>query len=348
MSLSRKLIEPVFLLIFLYVGIPQAFERAPESTQHGCNCLQLVHYAKYSDCRIYDTVLLMDASATVIGIDLGGTKIDAARYNSSWEQEETLHRETEASKGFEHVFVQLIEVISSLRNHSTTSIGIGVPGLVRQTDDIVLKLPNIPGAQNIPLKAMLTEKAGLPSVVENDANCFAFAEALHGAGKNHSVVVGITMGTGVGGGIVIHGQILQGANGFAGEVGHMLLQPGKPPFQTEDLRGDAEQFLSGNAMGMRCKDAKNPQEYLQGETCAFMHGDIFREVAWMCTNLIHILDPSIIIFGGSAGSAIVPHLPAIQAELSHWVLPGTPLPLLSSATLRDAPTLGAAMLTMGK
>jgi glucokinase len=287
----------------------------------------------------------MDANATVIGIDLGGTKIDAARYNSSWEIEESLRMDTEASQGFEHVFEELLSAVAALKNDTTAAIGIGVPGLVLHPEGKILQLPNIPGAENILLQKMLTEKTGLTCIVDNDANCFALAEVLHGAGKGHSVAVGITMGTGVGGGIVLHGQLLQGSQGFAGEFGHMLLMPGNPPFETSDKRGDIEQFLSGTAMGKRCTEAKSPEEYLDGKVCSFMQPDIYREVAWMCTNIIHMLDPSVIIFGGSAGKAVTAHLKEITTELEAWILPGTPLPLLKPAELKDAATLGAALLT---
>ena len=345
MSFFRQLVEAILLMTFLYFRIRQALKRAPEIFQHGVCCLQLVHDAKYSDCGMYDTVLPMDAGSTVIGIDLGGTKIHAVRYNSMWEEEQSLKVQTQASLGFEHVSDVLLEMISSLRKDSTVNIGIGVPGLVKHPDGIILQLPNIPGAHNVPLQEKLSAETGLLCTVDNDANCFALAEALLGAGKEHSVVVGITMGTGVGGGIVVQGHLLQGAHGYAGEVGHMLLMPGNPPYKTKDKRGDVEQFLSGTAMGKRCEKASGPQDYLQGDACAFMHEDIFKEAAWMCTNLIHMIDPSIIVFGGSVGNAISTHLPAIRSELSHWVLPGTPLPELVSAKLADAATRGAALLT---
>ena len=86
------------------------------------------------------------------------------------------------------------------------------------------------------------------------------------------------------------------------------------------------------------------EDYLEGEVCSFLQPQIFKEVAWMCVNLIHLLDPSIIVFGGSAGRALKPHIKDIEKELVHWLLPGTPLPKLSIASLTDAGTRGAALL----
>jgi predicted NBD/HSP70 family sugar kinase len=124
----------------------------------------------------------------------------------------------------------------------------------------------------------------------------------------------------------------------------MLLRPGEPPYVTKDKRGDVEQFLSGTAMGRRCKEADSPDEYLKGDTCAFMHPDILKEIAWLATNIIHTLNPSVLIFGGSAGRALKPHLEGMKEALLQWTLPGTPLPELKIAELSDAAVRGAALI----
>ncbi|PIP64958.1 hypothetical protein COW95_04415 [Candidatus Peregrinibacteria bacterium CG22_combo_CG10-13_8_21_14_all_49_11] len=205
-------------------------------------------------------------------------------------------------------------------------------------------MPNILHAKKIPLKRQLEDVLKLPVVVDNDANCFTLAEARMGSGREAKVVVGITMGTGVGGGIVINGDLFHGGHGFAGEIGHMLLVPGDPPYYTDYLRGEVEQFLSGTSWRERCRKAKRPQDYMEGAVCEFMHADVFKEVAWLCTSLTHLLDPDVIVFGGSAGRALMQHIDKITNELEQWVLPGTPLPELKMAELEHAATLGAALL----
>ncbi len=286
---------------------------------------------------------------SLLGIDLGGTRVRVTRYDAAtWEIQAEERRPTHADRTFAHVLEDMVQMVEKLRTADSRGIGVGVPGLVLQPEGRIVRLPNIPGAENSDLKNILASRFGLPVCIDNDANCFALAEALHGAGRGHRVVVGITMGTGVGGGIVMEGRLYRGHHGFAGEVGHMLLRPGEPPFETEDKRGDTEQFLSGTAMGKRCREAERPEEYLQGEVCALLQPSVFREVAWTCVNLTHLLDPSIIIFGGSAGRALGSHLPAIEEELRKWLLPGTPLPSLAIATLQDAGTRGAALLHGGK
>jgi predicted NBD/HSP70 family sugar kinase len=294
-------------------------------------------------CVIVAFVLQPD----VIGIDLGGTKCALGRFDgSSWKILESETIPTRAGEGFAAVIDDMTKIIEKMRTPQTTAIGIGVPGLIRQPEGILMKAPNIAHSADIDVKNILSEKTGLPVSVGNDAQCFVLAEALMGSAKNHKVVVGITFGTGVGGGIVIDGKIFGGAHGYAGEIGHMLLMPGQPPYKTKDMRGEVEQFLSGTAMGKRCEEAHSPEDYLNGAVCSFMQPDIYREVAWLCTNLIHLVDPDVIVFGGSAGHALHQHIDEITAELKKWTLPNTPLPkIVAGSTREKAGMLGAALLT---
>lgn len=281
---------------------------------------------------------------TIIAVDLGGTKADVARLNAeTWEIESKERIPTRAKEGFPTVLEDVAAAIARHSNDSTTAVGIGVPGLV--TKGVVLTSPNIALSNNVQVKATLEKLTSLPVTVGNDANCFTLAEARMGAAKGKGVVVGITFGTGVGGGIVIDGKVFEGAHGYAAEIGHMLLQPGKPPYKTDDNRGEVEQFLSGTAMGKRCEEARTPEDYLEGAVCSFMQPDIYREVAWLCTNLLYLIDPDLIVFGGSAGHSLASHVDAIETELKKWLMPGTPLPKIVAATTKDAGILGAALLT---
>lgn len=280
------------------------------------------------------------SSASIIGIDLGGTKIKGVRYSSTAQISEEKQIETLATEGFDSVYERLIGLIRELQEKDTNNIGVGVPGLIN-SDGSIFKLPNIPRAETFPLQQRLTGDLGLQVAVANDANCFTLGEALHGAGKPHSVVVGITLGTGVGGGMAIDGKPFRGANGYGMEIGHMLLKPGEPPFDTKDKRGDIEQFISGSAIRKRFSDLTMPTDIFAKKE----KSQILTEVAWMCVNITHLLDPSIIVFGGGVGLALASHLQAIIKEMQEWILPGTPLPELACAERKDAATLGAALFT---
>lgn len=282
---------------------------------------------------------------SVIGIDLGGTKTIVARYDATTFERETEERiVTNASAGLAIVLQDAVRIVEKMRTPHTTSVGVGIAGLIRQPDGIVIQTPNISAGKEVRAKELMEQALGLPVSVANDAGCFALAEAMMGAGKGKRIVIGITMGTGVGGGIVIDGKIFQGSHGFAGEIGHMLLVPGHPPYHTDNMRGEVEQFLSGTAMGNRCTAAEKPEDYLEGAVCDRMQPDIFREVAWLCTNLTYVFDPDIIVLGGSAGRALKPHLSKVKDELKKWTLPDTPLPDLAIAHLESSGALGAALL----
>jgi glucokinase len=280
---------------------------------------------------------------TVVAVDLGGTKADVARVDAAtWEILSKERVPTRAKDGFRAVLDDVAAAVARQRDASTVAVGIGVPGLVSK--GVVLASPNIADSRDVKVKDVLETLTGLPVHVGNDANCFALAEARMGAAQGKGVVVGITFGTGVGGGIVIDGKVFEGAHGYAAEIGHMLLKPGEPPYDTDDKRGEVEQFLSGTAMGKRCEDARTPEDYLEGAVCSFMRPDVYREVAWLCANLLYLIDPDLIVFGGSAGHSLAGHVDAIETELKNWLMPGTPLPTIVAATTKDAGILGAALL----
>jgi len=287
--------------------------------------------------------------SNVIGVDLGGTKIAIAKYDTStWKSLRSESIPTRAEFKMESVYADVLRCINEYMDDDTEAVGIGVPGIVDSRSGSIVRLPNIPGSESFPITKRVTADIRVPTIVDNDANCFAYAESVKGVGRGHRVFVGITMGTGVGGGIIIDGKPFRGEHGYGAEMGHILLMPGHPPYDTKDKRGDVEQFLSGTALGKRCSAAKRPEEYLEGEVCSFLRPEVFREVAWMCVNIAHLIDPSMIAFGGSAGRALKPHLPEIRKELSQWMLPGIPLPELAIAELADAATLGTALLAMRK
>jgi glucokinase len=292
----------------------------------------------------------LPSARTLIGLDLGGTKTAVARFKAdTWELQEYERPSTDTTRGFEGVFEDSIALIEKLRTKDTVAIGIGIPGLLRQPEGHLIHAPNIPGGTDIALKKMFGARFDLPVFVENDVRCFTLAEATLGAGKGRRVVVGLTLGTGVGGGIVIDGRIFHGEHGYAGEIGHMLLKPGEPPYKTKDMRGEVEQFISGTAMGKRCEEAKSPEDYLKdGGTCSFMQPSLFKEVAWTIASITYLVDPSIIVIGGSAGRALKPHLAAVKKELRQWLLPHTPMPELTIAKLEHPGSLGAALLTVSK
>ncbi|MBI2635735.1 ROK family protein [Candidatus Peregrinibacteria bacterium] len=288
---------------------------------------------------------MSSSSASILGIDLGGTKTALTLFDAATIVPRTSQSfPTEASEGLAAVQDRLLKAVKLICAPDTVAIGLGVPGFINPKTKHVISMPNIPGSDNVDIRQWLTSAIGLPVTIENDARCFTYAEALLGAGKGHPIVLGVTLGTGVGGGIAIDGTLFHGGHGHAGEVGHALLMPGQPPYPTEDRRGDVEQFLSGTAMGKRCEAARRPQDYLEGHVCSFLQPEVIREVAWFIVNAMHFIDPSIVVFGGSTGRALNTHLSTIEKEVSAWLLPGVKPPELACGVLVDAAVRGAALL----
>lgn len=153
---------------------------------------------------------------TIIGIDLGGTNIRAGLVNDNI-LSSVISRRINAAGQTEEVLQQLFDFTDQLMNKNVTAIGIGVPGLV--AGDMVYAVVNIPSWKEIELKKLMEQRYHLPVLVNNDANCFALGEYYFGKAKGYDSMIGLTVGTGLGSGIIINKKLYAGKNGGAGEFG---------------------------------------------------------------------------------------------------------------------------------
>lgn len=243
-----------------------------------------------------------------IGIDLGGTKIEGIVLNAQGRELFRQRVATEREQGYAHILDRLKAVYDELVakiSGAPHTFGLGTPGVISPRTGL-LKNSNTVCMNGQPVKADLEKLLGRKIEIQNDANCFAMAEALHGAGKGKKLVFGIIMGTGCGGGIVHNGEVLTGPQGIAGEWGHMSIDPQGPRCYCGQL-GCVEMFISGGGLqnryaerfGVRKTFREIEHDYLLGEpnAVAFMKvffGHFGRAVA----NLIDILDPDMIVLGG--------------------------------------------------
>src|SRR3954447_19419475 len=157
-----------------------------------------------------------------IGIDVGGTKILGAVVDADGRVLEEVREPTPAGDG-EAMVRAMAAVVAALRErHDVDAVGVGVAGAVT-ADGVVRYSPNLPGAIELPVGALLAEAAGLPVVVDNDATCALAAERTFGAARGSGDVLLVALGTGIGGALVLGGELTRGANGFAGEIGHMVV-----------------------------------------------------------------------------------------------------------------------------
>jgi len=191
-----------------------------------------------------------------LALDLGGTFIKSAVVSDMGTVEKNWKVPTEADQGGDHVRNRLVGLCRTMledlppmiRNEQVVGLGIGSPGVFDyDTGQLVAGAVNLPGMSGTPLRAMFEESLGLPTRVDNDANAFALAEAKWGAGKGAQSLIAYTIGTGVGGGVVLNGQVLHGAWGFAGELGHVTVEPEGEPCPCGN-RGCVEPYSSANGI----------------------------------------------------------------------------------------------------
>ena len=168
---------------------------------------------------------MSDRSITSVGIDFGGTsvKLGVCRDGELLATDSAIP--TANFSGPSALIGEMAARVAKLRETfpDIAAIGVGVPGLVDFDHGFVHVLTNVPGWKHVPLKAILGEKTGLPVVVENDANAMAYAEFRYGAARGLNNVVALTMGTGIGGGLILNGQLYRGSGCAAGEIGQMSI-----------------------------------------------------------------------------------------------------------------------------
>ncbi len=278
-----------------------------------------------------------------IGIDLGGTNIRAGIVTGDGEILHQTSMKTQASRSSDEVIADIIGLVKKvLVEHGTDikeikSIGLGSPGAIDHDNGVVIFAGNL-NWEKIPLKKKMEEAFGIPAFVSNDANIAAFAEYLFGAGQNRKSLYLVTLGTGVGGGYVLDGKIQAGYHGVGAEIGHMILVPnGK--LCTCGNRGCLERYASASAIidmgkeamekepnGEIAKKAGNDPENLSGkliidlakegdETALRVFGDYARYLAYTTINIINVVDPEVIIFGGGVSKAGDFLLDAIKKEV---------------------------------
>jgi glucokinase len=307
----------------------------------------------------------------LIGIDLGGTNIKAGLLDHSGVLLQRWSIETEASGGFEHVFARLVGLIKQIAAENrgpVGGLGIGVPGPMSHARGFVFGAPNLPGWVNIPLRDRLLEATGLRVSVENDANAAAYGEFVAGAGKGCRDMVLLTLGTGIGGGVVAGGRLHRGFFDNAGEVGHMIVIPDGRACPCGQ-HGCLERYSSANAVAERLVEAVQAgQKSLLGdrirrseaihaqdvvrasengcETAQRIWDEACKLLAIACVNLQHLVNPQRVLLAGgliNAGEQLLTPLRKHFAQQTWHV--SRDQPEISFATLEgDAGVIGAAEL----
>jgi glucokinase len=194
-------------------------------------------------------------SAPTFGIDLGGTNVRCGvvdEHGTILDEQRTPNRRDASWQEIVHAMVGLVRALAP-KHPEATAVGVGAAGLVTR-DGHIRYAPNIPGFRNAPIRDALVSELDLPVFVDNDANAAAHGELRHGAARGARYALVITLGTGIGGGIIARGRVIRGAHGFAAEIGHFQIDPDGPVCACGQ-RGHWEAFASGSALGRMGREA---------------------------------------------------------------------------------------------
>jgi glucokinase len=292
----------------------------------------------------------------VIGIDLGGTAIKLGRFREDGTCLESLSVATPQPATPSAVVEVMVEAITSLTSanahlnasHQPIAIGVGTPGPADATGRIARVAINLAGWQDVPLADLLEAKLGCPTVLANDANCAGLGEAWLGAGRRFRNLILLTLGTGVGGAIILDGKLFTGHQGTAGELGLITLNPDGPMCNSGN-HGSLEQYVSVQAI--RRRTGKEPAELgvmaTEGNKFALeFWGSYGHDLGIGLANLIYVLTPEAIIIGGGVSASAEFFFPAALAEIERRVLPSSRdgLQLLTAELGNQAGMVGAAKL----
>jgi len=314
-----------------------------------------------------------------IGIDLGGTNIVSLLVNKKGEIISKDKRKTLAKDGKEKTINQLVNSVKSIIKEgekrgidfeSILGLGIGAPGPLNIRKGIVCSAPNLPDWRNVHLTKILRDKLKLPVFLENDANAAALGEWWKGAGKNVKNLVLLTLGTGIGGGIIINNEVFHGSYDAAGEIGHMIIHEGGLPCSC-GKRGCFEAYasatgvvkrtitaikeggesilldwISGNLEKINCKlvyqaakEKDKLSQWIAEETARYLGIGI--------ANIVNILNPEMIILSGGMSQAGDLLLKPVRKYAKRYALePAIKRVKIVRGSLKDAGAIGAVVTVL--
>jgi glucokinase len=309
----------------------------------------------------------------LIGIDMGGTNVRMGIVTPEGKVLKKAQYRTDVSKGGLALFEQLVSNLKDLirenfrESNQLIGIGIGVAGPIDMKKGLIMEPPNLPALKGFPLGDFLSEKISSPIAIENDANAFTLGEGWVGAAKGCKHYCGITLGTGVGGGIVVAGKILHGARGTAGEVGHMVINP-KGPLCGCGGRGCLEVYASGTGIRRMALEAiekgkgkgilkwsgRDPQQMTSESifkaaqsgnvTAKKIFNEMGRYLGLGLINLIHLFNPEKIVIGGKVSRAWDYFIGSVMEIVQERSMkgPSEKLQIVKAERGDDAGILGAA------
>ena len=289
----------------------------------------------------------------VIGIDLGGTAIKLGRFAQDGTCLQSLIVATPQPATPEAVLAAMVEAIAEIDPaQKSLAIGVGTPGPTDATGRIARVAINLAGWRDIPLADWLETKIGCPVILANDANCAGLGEAWLGAGRRFHNMILLTLGTGVGGAIIMNNQLFTGHQGAAGELGLITLNPTGPPCNSGN-QGSLEQYVSVAAIrrrtGLEPAALGSLAQAGNADALTFWH-EYGKDLGAGLASLIYVLTPEAVVIGGGVCASAEFFFPAALAEIEQRVLPSSRvgLQLLCAELGNQAGMVGAAKLAWTK
>lgn len=296
---------------------------------------------------------LTQSQPQVIGIDLGGTAIKLGRFTPDGTCLQSLSVPTPQPATPEAVLAAIVEAIASVDpEQKSVAIGVGTPGPADASGRVALVAINLVNWRDVPLAEELEAKTGLPTIIANDANCAGLGEAWLGAGRRFNNFILLTLGTGVGGAIILNGKLFVGHQGAAGELGLITLNPDGPPCNSGN-QGSLEQYVSVNAIrrstGLEPAELGAMAQAGNSEALTFWQ-NYGNKLGAGLASLIYVLTPEAIAIGGGVCASAEFFFPAALAEIERRVLPSSRagLQLLCAELGNRAGMVGAAKLAWTK
>jgi fructokinase len=288
------------------------------------------------------------------GIDLGGTKIEGIILDADGKEHFRERIPTEKEKGYEAI----LQNIKKLHDHMAAKVdgqehtfGIGTPGALSLRTGL-LKNSNTVCMIGKPVKDDLEKLFGRPIAIQNDANCFAMAEALYGAAKGKGLVFGVIMGSGCGGGIIHKGEVITGLQAIGGEWGHHSIDPNGPVCYCGE-HGCVETYISGGGLE-RMYEAKYGRkrslkdvvvDYRNGDAEAVEFMEYFFDRFGRCmANLINILDPDIVVLGGGVSNIDELYTEGVKQVEKYVFSDSLETPIVKHTLGDSAGVIGAALI----
>jgi glucokinase len=273
----------------------------------------------------------------IVGVDLGGTQVRAGRVRAG-ELERHEARRISSREPQEVVLAEVFRTIDQVFDEEVAGIGCGVPSLVDAGSGIVRSVVNIPSWREVRLKDELESRYGVPATIDNDANAFAVGELHFGKGRGHRTMAGMTLGTGLGTGVIIDGRLYRGANGGAGEIGLL-------PYREHTI----EHYCGGGFFQGKGVDGEEVFRRAQDrdpEALRIYHEYGF-ELGFAVLAALYTYDPELIVFGGSISRAFPFFERGMRERLAAYAYPHALTRLeITYSEIEHAAILGAAALSL--